>query len=207
VQNRKVQEELPEEHSARLFGETVEQESRVPAPPQEFHNAPHLEGAAHLYALGSRTIPNLFKTGSGKDPWERLQSEERKHKGRFDLILVAIWWNEGELEHLARKYLRELPSADLYVQGTEYRMTSLDDIQKATDNARLRFRALTSLKVDEEPPDMKRRRLEVAVATEELDLEMRKLDVEERRLRLEKERFNFEQQRIASWLNEAPRAP
>ena len=65
-----------------------------------------------------------------------MEAEERKHKGRLDLCMLAIWWNEAVLEHAARKHLKVLPPEDLEIQGTEYRMTNLDEIIKATNIAR-----------------------------------------------------------------------
>ena len=210
--NREFQEHLSEkqpDHPLRVYGETVEQESRVPPPPQEFNESPHLEGGVHLYALGSRAHPRLFKTGSGKDPWVRLQSEERKHKGSLQLSVVAIWWHEGHLEHLARRYLLEMPTDELAIQGTEYRMTSLREIKDATDAARLQHRALTNtgVQADEETEaQCKRRRLCLQVCREEFELEKEKRDYElemsEKELGIEEKRFDLEK-RKSSYRNGA----
>ena len=195
AQNRAVQETLPQSHPARIFGETVEQESRVPPPPQEFHEAPHLEGGVHLYALGSQAHPRLFKTGSGKDPWERLQSEERKHKGSLKLFVVAVWWQEGHLEHLARRYLLEMPTDELAIQGTEYRMTSLREIKDATNRARLQYRTLANTRPrgpdEETEAQCKRRRLCLQVRREEFEMAQKELALEEQRFDLEKRRSSW----------------
>jgi len=203
AQNRAAQEMLPESHPARIFGETVEHESRVPPPPQEFHEAPQLEGAAHLYALGSQAHPRLFKTGSGKDPWERLRSENRKHNGKLRLYIAAVWYNEAHLEHFARSFLFEMPPDELAVEGTEYRMTSLREIQDATDAARLRYKALTRPHVrnpDEEvEAECKRRRLCLQVAREEFELEKARrsysLEMAQREFALEEQKFDLEKRR------------
>ena len=168
TENRSVQERLPDIHPARLFGETVECESRVPTAPLEFREAPHLEGAAHLYALGSAAHPRLYKTGSGKNPYDRLDREEKKHGRRLQLYLVAIWYNEGHLEHLARRHLKELPPSELGVIGTEYRMTTHVEIKDATDAARQQLRGLGG--TYEEEHAFKRRRVEIQLRNSELEL-------------------------------------
>jgi hypothetical protein len=167
VQNRAAQEAIPSDHPVRLFGETVEHESRVPAAPLEFHEAPHLEGGSHLYALESTIHPRLFKTGSGKDPWERLRAEEQKHEGRLGLCIVAIWWNEAHLEPFARRHLKEFPPKELGIKGTEYRMTSQKEIKDATDLARQQCNA-------EEERQSKRRKLDIEFAAQEFELEQKK---------------------------------
>ena len=175
----------------RVFGQAVEEdvgeahesESRAPPPWAEYNHAPHLKGASHLYALGSRTHRRLFKTGSAKNPWERLESEERKHKGQLKLFVSAVWWSEGHLEHLARRHLRELPPEDLGIQGTEYRMTSPTEIREATDAARRQHRALTTRGADEDVAedaswvtDGKRRRFHLQVYEDEFNLHQRAQD-------------------------------
>ena len=202
AQNRIVQESIEQTHAARLFGETVESESRVPPPPQEFHEAPQLEGAAHLYALASQVHPRLFKTGSSKDPWERLQSEDRKHQGRLKLALVAVWWHEAHLEHLARRHLLEMPAEELAIQGTEYRMTSLKEIKDATDAARLRYRGLANPRPqgpdEETEARCKRRRLCLQVRREEFEMARMELALDEQRLALDEQTFDLEKRR-SSW--------
>ena len=198
--NRETQRILPSNHPARFFGETVEhEESRVPPAPLEFREAAHLEGGTHLYALGSKLHSRLFKTGSGKDPWERLRSEDRKHKGRLNLYLLSIWWNEGHLEHLARRHLDEHPPAELDIQGTEYRMTSQKEIKDATDAARRQYIALACARAsdvrDEEEVAMKRRRIHLQLSWEELELDERRCSLTERKFALEKETFALEQER------------
>jgi hypothetical protein len=197
LSNREFQEQLAEkqpDHPARVFGETVERESRVPPPWQEFNGAPNLKEVPHLYALGSRVYPRLFKTGSGKNPWERLDSEERKHKGQLKLYMSAIWWNEGHLEHLARKHLHEMPPAELGIQGTEYRMTNPKEIQDATDAGRQQHRALSHTcphdTDDEAEKECKRRRLHVQLCKEEFELHQQVHDYNS-----ESQRRDFELQR------------
>lgn len=171
---------------------------------QEFNEAPHLEGGSHLYALGSHVHPRLFKTGSGKDPFERLQSEERKHRGRLQLFLAAIWWHEGHLEHLARRYLRERPASELAIQGIEYRMTCVNEIKEATDAARQRYRAQSRARAtgDSEEAQYKRRRLNLQLLKEEFAQEKTKRDYElamlQRELAVEEQSFDLEKRR-SSW--------
>ena len=102
--------------------------------------------------VGSRTHPRLFKTGSGKNPWERLESEDNKHKGHLKLYILAIRWQEGCLEHLARKHLLEMPPDELGIQGIEYRMTNPKDILDAINSARRQYRALSHDTIPYIPP-------------------------------------------------------
>ena len=205
--------EAPED-SRRVFGDAVEgadmnsdQESRVPSPPLCFYESPHLDGGTHLYALASQTYPRLFKTGSGRNPWERLQSEDRKHKGRLRLYLVGIWWNEGFLEHLARKHLSETPPAELDIQGTEYRMTNLNEIKEATESARLQHRALSArthvpTRDDDAEVECKRRRMHLQVCREEFEFykEKRDYDIEasKKELAVEEQRLALQQRQTSS---------
>ena len=68
-----------------------------------------------------------------------------------------------------------MPPEELAVQGTEYRMTSPQEIKDATDAARRRHRALSSTRgrdPDEEvEAECKRRRLCLQVSREEFELE------------------------------------
>ena len=143
------------------------------------------------YALASRAHKRLFKTGSGKDPWERLRSEERKHEGLLDLYVAGIWWNEGHLEHAARAYLREMPPEELGVRGTEYRMTSFAEICDATCLARRQLEAAHPVQseqeaeVEREATAFKRRR-------EAADVEEREPEVSAKRLQLEKAKLEVD---------------
>ena len=94
--NRERQEHLAQEqpdHPARIFGEAVE--SRVPPSPICFNEAPRMRGASHHYILRSQAYPGLFKTGSSKDPQQRLQSEERRHSGQLKLVLHGYLVQRG----------------------------------------------------------------------------------------------------------------
>jgi hypothetical protein len=170
------------EHPVRLFGEAVE--SRVPAPPIQHHRAPELKGAAHHYALRSEAYPGLWKTGSSKDPFARLESEERKHQGRLRLSLFAIWFNEGPLEFFARRHLKEMPPADWAVQGTEYRITTAEDIERAMDLARAQH--VCQAQPDEDEREWKRRRTDLELKREELELDRGRLELDRGRMLLEK---------------------
>ena len=178
LRNREWQEHLAREdpeHPARVFGEAVE--SRVPPAPLQFHEAPELEGGTHLYALRSQAYPRLFKTGSGKDPFERLFSEERKHNGRLRLYLQAIFWNEGHLEFLARRHLCETPPEEWAIQGTEYRLTSEQEIQEATALARGQHALMKQRPVEnDDDRQAKRQRTRLELEKDEFMLHKARVD-------------------------------
>lgn len=192
---RHVQEHLKEVDPTdwrRAFGEAVECASTelAPSPPPapfeplaEFHEAGHLVGARHHYAFQSQTYVTLWKSGSSDDPWRRAKEEDRKHGGRLKLQVRAIWWNEAYLEHAARERLKRMPPPEMDVKGTEYRITSLDEIVEAMNAARKQTRALAdanSTRVDEagEEREFKRRRTEVEVATLEMELKRAEQELE-----------------------------
>lgn len=123
-------------------------------------------------------------------------------RGRLKLELVGIWEQEGGLEALARRHLRNVPPPDLGVIGTEYRMTTLQDITCATDLARAKRKALASQR-DEDGRGAKRRRLDLELELEtkrknaELDLDISQRGLETKRknaeLDLQTKRKNLEQ--------------
>ena len=177
--NRERQEHLAREepdNPARIFGEDVESQLSSPL---LYDKAPELKGATHHYALRSTAFPGLFKTGSSKDPYKRLQNEERKHQDRLKLTLYAIWRNEGGLEFLARRHLKELPPEAWGILGTEYRITTPSEIEKAMDLAREQYnRSLPKPREEEEDPALKRRRLSLDLDREEYEIKKNNLDLE-----------------------------
>ena len=92
-----------------------------------------------------------------------------------------------------------MPPAALEIQGTEYRMTTLDDIIRATDIAREHLRSLDEVKMDEDTQH-KKRRVELSLASDELTLEKAKFELERARnnaqIQIDKERLQLDRERF-----------
>ena len=98
---------------------------------------PTMKGAGliHHCAMQSRSLPRIFKTGNSHDVHRRW-IQERHLNPHLNLVVVKVWEYEGELESDTRRFLIHKPPVALKIHGTEYRVTSLKEIEEAVEKAR-----------------------------------------------------------------------
>ena len=219
MSNREYQEHLAREepeHPARVFGEAVEQESREPPPPQEFHqfaepivvrrSAPaHGAGGAHdckHYVLGSTKYPTLFKTGrTTKTVDERLWKIMSVESADLGLYVRATHHYEGDFEQEIRTKLDtwgyQKPPVEWSIKGTEFRVGCFEGIMRAIDAVkqahgamseaveRAQLRQTASSGGEEEARATKKRRID-------LQLRREAVEVEGLEFKLETAKFEFE---------------
>lgn len=135
-----AQQQLPDSHPARFFGQTVESDRRassstagVPDPPAIFPHpggaACHAPGAQHLYALQClEPHDDIWKIGVSKNELDRVRSINSKEKS-VQAVHRASWTCCGVVEQLLLKWLPQVPDVrqkELALNSTEYRLLGRD---------------------------------------------------------------------------------
>ncbi len=85
-------------------------------------------------------------------------------------------------------------TTSLDIHSIEYRMTTEEDLKIATNNARLKMQSIAASSFSEEAEEreIKRRRIKLELAKEELDVKERNCELEERELRIMEQKQTYE---------------